>query len=167
MTATKRPRSTVPTEVYKTLPPPFGRDALALFGFEPNYINLNHGTYQAPCCSIRSAALPLPGSYGSLPLPVRAFCDELTDEVESNPDKFVKVNCINYLNRVRERVAKLIGAETDECVIVNNTSHGLATVLRNFIFNEGDILVGGVTTRSADVTLFPDLATQRRRHMVP
>ncbi|KAI9570595.1 pyridoxal phosphate-dependent transferase [Boletus coccyginus] len=128
MTATKRPQSTTPTELYKTLPPPFGRDALALFGFEPNYVNLNHG------------------SYGSLPLPVRAFCDELTDEVESNPDKFIKINCIKYLNRVRERVAKLIGAETDECVIVNNTSHGLATVLRNFVFNEGDILVGATTT---------------------
>ena len=104
-------------------------------------------------------ALPLPdkicyahhlctGSYGSLPLPVRAFCEKLTDEVESNPDKFIRVNCINYLTRVRERVAKLIGAETDECVIVNNTSHGIATVLRNLIFNEGDILVGGVTIES-------------------
>lgn len=91
----------------------------------------------------------LKGSYGSLPLPVRAFCDELTDEVESNPDKFIRVDCINYLTRVRERVAKFIGAETDECVIVGNTSHGIATVLRNFTFNEGDILVGGVTIKSA------------------
>jgi kynureninase len=87
------------------------------------------------------------GSYGSLPLPVRAFCDDLTDEVESNPDRFMKVNLINYLNDVRERVAKLIGAKPDECVIVNNTSHGLATVLSNFIFNEGDILVRGVTAK--------------------
>lgn len=69
--------------------------------------------------------------------------------MESNPDKFIRVNCINYLTRVRERVAKFIGAETDECVIVNNTSHGIATVLRNFTFNEGDILVGGVTIKSA------------------
>ncbi|KAH0833199.1 pyridoxal phosphate-dependent transferase [Lanmaoa asiatica] len=130
MTATKSPpqQSVDATELYKTAPPAFGHDVLALFGFEPNYVNLNHG------------------SYGSLPLPVRAFCDELTDEVESNPDRFIRVNCINYLTRVRERVAKLIGAETDECVIVNNTSHGLATVLRNFIFNEGDILVGATTT---------------------
>ncbi|KAF8134918.1 pyridoxal phosphate-dependent transferase [Boletus edulis] len=130
MTATKPPSrpSVGPTELYKTLPPAFGHDALALFGFNPNYVNLNHG------------------SYGSLPLPVRAFCDELTDEVESNPDNFIRIDCIHYWNRVRERVAKLIGVETDECVIVNNTSHGLATVLRNFIFKEGDILVGATTT---------------------
>ncbi|KAF8558146.1 PLP-dependent transferase [Imleria badia] len=129
MTATERPQTSVaPAELYKTLPPAFGHDSLVLFGFEPNYVNLNHG------------------SYGSLPLPVRAFCDELSDKVESNPDRFIRVDGIHYLNRVRERVAKLIGAETDECVIVNNTSHGLTTVLRNFIFNEGDILVGATTT---------------------
>ncbi|KAG8213124.1 pyridoxal phosphate-dependent transferase [Butyriboletus roseoflavus] len=130
MTATKSlpHHSVVAAKLYKTPPPPFGHDIRALFGFEPNYINLNHG------------------SYGSLPLPVRAFCDKLTDEAESNPDKFIRVNCIDYLTHVRERVANLIGAETDECVIVNNTSHGIATVLRNFVFNEGDVLVGATTT---------------------
>lgn len=45
MTATKRPRQSVaPTELYKTLPPAFGHDVLALFEFQPNYVNLNHGT---------------------------------------------------------------------------------------------------------------------------
>lgn len=104
--------------------------------------------WQVSRCPTRLTADAFTGSYGSLPLPVRAFCDELTDEVESNPDKFIRVNCINYMNRVRERVAKLIGAEMDECVIVNNTSHGLTTVLRNFTYNEGDILIGGVTIES-------------------
>jgi len=139
-----------PTELYKTPPPAFGHDALALFGFEPNYVNLNHG------------------AYGSLPLPVRAVCDELTDEAESNPDRWIKVTYIKYLNRVRERVAKLVGANTDECAIVNNTSHGLATVMRNFIFNEGDIIIKATTTYPcltqslkylADVPPHPTLST--------
>lgn len=30
-------------ELYKTIPPPFGHDVRPLFGFEPNYINLNIG----------------------------------------------------------------------------------------------------------------------------
>lgn len=88
--------------------------------------------------------------------------------MESNPDKFIKISYIHYLNRVRERVTKLIGADTDECVIVNNTSHGLATIVGNLIFNEGDIVVGGVITKSA--AFFLDLIfllTQRRRHMAP
>ena len=94
---------------------------------------------------------PFTGSYGSLPLPVRAICDELTDEAESSPDRFLRVDYIGYVNRVRERLANLIGAQTDECVMVNNASLGLATILRNLIFNEGDILVGGVAT---NLTLF-------------
>ncbi|KAG9315188.1 pyridoxal phosphate-dependent transferase [Chiua virens] len=116
------------TQIYNKPPPPFGHAALALFGFSPNYVNLNHG------------------SYGSLPLPVRAYCDKLTDKIESNPDLFLRIDGIGYLNRVRERVAKFIGAAPDECVIVNNASHGIATILRNFDFHEGDILVGTTTT---------------------
>ncbi|KAH7884325.1 pyridoxal phosphate-dependent transferase [Phlebopus sp. FC_14] len=134
MTATKS--STEPhdshkanvAKIYKEPPPAFGHDMHKLFGFDPAYVSLNHG------------------SYGSLPLPVRAYCDELTTKIESNPDKFVKVDCINYWNTARERVAKLIGAETDECVLVPNTSHGIATILRNFSFNKEDILIGTTTT---------------------
>ncbi|KAF9243518.1 pyridoxal phosphate-dependent transferase [Melanogaster broomeanus] len=112
-------------KLYEEAPPAFGHDMLKLFGFAPGYVNLNHG------------------SFGSVSLPVRAVCDKLADEVESNPDKFMRISVLTYLTRVRERVAKLIGADTDECVLVNNTSHGMATVMRNFIFNQGDVLVGG------------------------
>ncbi|KAG9315187.1 pyridoxal phosphate-dependent transferase [Chiua virens] len=123
--------SVTDTTVYEQPPPPFGHATRALFGFSPNYVSLNNG------------------SYGALPLPVRAYCDKLTDQIESNPDKFIKIDYIHHLNRVRQRVAKLVGAETDECVIVNNTSHGIATILHNFTFNEGDVLVGTTTTYGA------------------
>lgn len=42
----------------------------------------------------------------------------------------------------RERVAQLIGAETDECVIVPNATHGINTVLRNLEWSHDDIIVG-------------------------
>ncbi|KAG6335668.1 hypothetical protein ID866_3426 [Astraeus odoratus] len=111
-------------ELYKTPPPAFGHEMHKIFGFDPGYVNLNNG------------------SFGSLPLPVRAACDKLTTEIEANPDKFLKLALARHMDSVRERVAKLIGADTDECVIVNNTSHGLSTVLRNFSFNKGDVLIG-------------------------
>ena len=66
----------------------------------------------------------------------------------------MRISRVNYVNSVRERIAKLIGAQTDECVLVPNASHGIATILRNFTFNEGDILVGGVTVEHATVTSF-------------
>lgn len=163
-----RPSSVSPSEFYKTTPPAFGHDALSLFEFEPNYVNLNHGTY-ASCCVVNCLShQPLAGSCGSLPLPVRAFCDELTDEVESNPDRFMWYTCSKYLNSVRGRVAKLIGAQTDECVIVNNTSHGLATILHNFNFNEEDILVqGAITITDLHRGFWPHISTQRQQHIAP
>ncbi|KAH7884330.1 pyridoxal phosphate-dependent transferase [Phlebopus sp. FC_14] len=123
--------STKPDHVEKLdaeSPPAFGHDMHKLFGFDPSFVNLNHG------------------SYGSLPLPVRAYCDDLTTKIESNPDKFIRIDCVKYLDTVRERLAKLIGAETDECVLVPNTSHGVTTVLRNFSFNKEDVLIGTTTT---------------------
>lgn len=83
------------------------------------------------------------GSYGSLPLPVRSACDTWTTKAEANPDKFMKFVILPQITRVRERIAKLIGADTDECVMVANTSSGISTVLRNFSFNAGDVLIGG------------------------
>lgn len=53
------------------------------------------------------------------------------------------------LESVRARVANLIGAETDECVIVPNASHGINEVLRNFIWQPGDVLIGFSTTYGA------------------
>ena len=40
-------------------------------------------------------------------------------------------------------MAKLIGAETDEVVLVPNATHALNVVLRNFEWREGDVIVGG------------------------
>ena len=51
----------------------------------------------------------------------------------------MRVNRVNYVDHVREHVAKIIGAETGECVFVPNTSHNIATILRDFVFNESDI----------------------------
>ncbi|OJA16494.1 hypothetical protein AZE42_12606 [Rhizopogon vesiculosus] len=118
-------------ELYNQAPPSFGHAMHELFGFDPTYTNLNHG------------------SYGSLPKPVGAVCDALTAHIEANPDKFIRIECIDHWNEARARLANLIGAETDECVLVNNTTHGITTVLRNFEWNEGDIIIGTTTTYGA------------------
>ncbi|KAG1822027.1 pyridoxal phosphate-dependent transferase [Suillus subaureus] len=110
--------------------PSFGHAMHKFFEFDPSYVNLNHG------------------AYGSLPMPVRVACEKLSARIEANPDRFVYKEGIHHWNEARTRVAKLIGAETDECVLVNNTSHGIATVLRNFEWNEGDIIIGTTTTHA-------------------
>ncbi|THH11024.1 hypothetical protein EW145_g930 [Phellinidium pouzarii] len=104
-------------------PPAFGHPMLQQFLFEPTYINLNNG------------------SYGSLPLPVLEACERLSREIEANPDRYMRSTYLSPLKTVRARVAKLVNAEIDECVIVPNATHGVNTVLRNFDWNQGDVIV--------------------------
>ena len=55
----------------------------------------------------------------------------------------MRLTYLPILNQVRERLAKFIKAEIDELVLVPNTSHGINTVLKNFEWQQGDILVHG------------------------
>ncbi|TFY71154.1 hypothetical protein EVG20_g1849 [Dentipellis fragilis] len=116
---------------YSGTPPPFGHPMHKYFGFDPAYVNLNHG------------------SYGSMPLPVSNACDTLSRKIESNPDKFMRTELAGLLRSARTRVAKFVGAEPDEVVFVPNASHGVNTVLRNFEWHEGDIIIGTTTTYNA------------------
>jgi selenocysteine lyase/cysteine desulfurase len=109
----------------QSTPPPFGHALLDYFGFNPAYVNLNHG------------------AYGSLPLPVKSVLDKLSDEIEWNPDLFHKFTYLERLQEARRGVAGLVGAKAEEIVIVENTSAGLNVILRNFAWNKGDILIGG------------------------
>jgi len=111
--------------------PPFGRSMLKYFAFDPNYVNLNHG------------------SYGSLPLPVLAACNKLTMHVEANPDRFVRIEQKELITKCREQIAKFVGAKTDEIVLVRNTSNGINTIMRSFEWNSGDVIVTCNTTYEA------------------
>ncbi|KAJ7361135.1 pyridoxal phosphate-dependent transferase [Mycena albidolilacea] len=110
------------------IPPQFGRAMLEYFPFDPGYTNLNHG------------------SYGSLPLPVMEACRVLDSEAESSPDRWMKFTYTPRLINVRQRIAALIGAKTDECVLVPNASHAISTVLRNIEWQKDDVIVAFKTT---------------------
>nr|GAT59526.1 PLP-dependent transferase [Mycena chlorophos] len=101
---------------------------LEYFPFDPSYTNLNHG------------------SYGSLPRPVLEYCKALDAEAESNPDRWIRQTYLPLLTNVRTRLASLIGAKPDECVMVANASTGVSTVLRNIVWKTGDIIVAFSTT---------------------
>ncbi|PCH39756.1 PLP-dependent transferase [Wolfiporia cocos MD-104 SS10] len=108
--------------------PEFGHALLPYFALDPTFVNLNHG------------------SFGALPKPVLEECSKLTLEVEANPDYFLRVEFEPRLNEVRRRVAALLGADTDEVVLVPSVANGMNTVLRNFEWNEGDVIVPTSTT---------------------
>ncbi|KAI0266849.1 PLP-dependent transferase [Gloeopeniophorella convolvens] len=109
-------------------PPPFGHQLRKYFGFEPNYVNLNHG------------------SYGSVPVPVSVATENTFKSIEGNIDRFIKLHLPEHIRPARRRIAKFVGAGPDEVVFVPNASHGLNTVLRNLVWNKGDIIVVATTT---------------------
>ncbi|KAJ7157162.1 PLP-dependent transferase [Mycena filopes] len=112
-------------------PPSFGHPMLEYFPFDAGYLNLNHG------------------SYGSLPIPVIDACKIMDAEAESNPDRWIRFTYYPLQTKVREQIAALIGAKTEECVLVPNTSHGISTVLRNIEWQKDDIIVTCNTTYGA------------------
>ncbi|KAI0671630.1 PLP-dependent transferase [Trametes maxima] len=113
-------------------PPPFGHALKYYFALDPDYVNLNHG------------------SYGSLPLPVLFAVTKLGYDIERNPDEFHRlISSPGLLAKARESVAKVIGAGSDEVALVANATTGVNTVLRNFEWREGDVIIGTTTTYGA------------------
>ncbi|KAG5641881.1 hypothetical protein DXG03_004021 [Asterophora parasitica] len=115
-------------ELYKQPPPKFGHDLLKYFAFDPEYLNLNSG------------------SYGATPRPVLDAVNKLALEVEANPDLFHRLQFQERLIDVRRRLAQLIGADVDEVVLVSNASTGINIALRNFEWEKGDTLIAFNTT---------------------
>jgi len=105
-------------------PPAFGHALKKYWAFHYDYVNLNHG------------------SFGSQPLPVFAESVKLQLQSEQVPDEFHRKAFAPLLVESRRQVAALVGAKLTEIVLVPNTTHGLNTVLRNFEWRDGDILLG-------------------------
>lgn len=66
------------------------------FAFDPAYTPLNHG------------------SYGAFPIAVRDYQRSLQDRVEARSDPFIRFEVPRLLERSRNAVASLLGAEMDD-----------------------------------------------------
>ena len=129
----------------QTAPPEFGHVMRKFWSFDPEYVNLNNGwsrpINQPHRISELKDRVVRAGSYGAPPRPVLEACRAITARIEENPDLFHRLEFQSLCENIRERIARLIGAQMDECVMVPNASHGINTVLRNFEWTEGDVLV--------------------------
>jgi hypothetical protein len=68
-------------------------------------------------------------------------CKVMDWEAQSHPDRFMRFDFAPRLTDVRQRIAALIGAKTDECVLVPNASTGISTILRNIQWTGDNIIV--------------------------
>jgi hercynylcysteine S-oxide lyase len=76
---------------------------------------------------------------------VQGAANVLSDIVEENPDKFFRIDWYPLLSSLRERLARFLSARKEEIVLVQNATVAAAIVLRNFVWREGDVLIGGMS----------------------
>ncbi|KAJ5550516.1 hypothetical protein N7535_001541 [Penicillium sp. DV-2018c] len=102
---------------------PFGKPMLKHWLFDPDYKNLNHG------------------SFGAHPIPVKDAQRAFMDLADTRPDPYIRRYHTKYLDDARAGIAKILNANKDECVFVKNATTGAATVLYNLAFQPGEALI--------------------------
>ncbi|KAL2857257.1 pyridoxal phosphate-dependent transferase [Aspergillus pseudoustus] len=93
------------------------------FSIDPNFVNLNHG------------------SFGTYPTAVRAALRQFQDEAEARPDPFIRYSAPKILDVSREAIANVLHVPRNECVFVKNATTGVNTILQNIPFQPGDVIV--------------------------
>jgi selenocysteine lyase/cysteine desulfurase len=78
------------------------------------------------------------GSFGTVPKEVMNKHTEFLHEQEAFPDLWFRESYYPYQDTSRALIAKLINANIDDVVLVENASYAVNSVLRSFPFQHGD-----------------------------
>lgn len=103
----------------------FGHALKTYYGFDPEYIPLNNG------------------SFGACPNYVLDIYKEFLAEAERRPDTFVRVQYRPYLEQARKELAELVRCDKDDLVLVPNATSGVNAVLRGLSgkWKEGEAIL--------------------------
>lgn len=100
-----------------------GHAALQAFQLAPDRIHLNHG------------------SFGAVPLSVRAVQDRIRAHVESDPTTFFKVELPPALRAMAGKVAARFGGAGEDWVFCENATSAVNGILASFPLKPGDEMV--------------------------
>ena len=64
------------------------------------------------------------GSFGTYSLPVRNALRGYQKLAEAAPDKFLRYQYVDLLDKARERISIVLNVPVDECVFVTNATSG-------------------------------------------
>ncbi|KAK0704483.1 aminotransferase family protein-like protein [Lasiosphaeris hirsuta] len=126
----------------------FGREMRRLFNFAPSYTPLNHG------------------SFGTFPRSVLERRFKVLQDWEERECITYRFDYPERLRESRALVAPLLGAHVDELVLIPNATTGVNTILRNLVYEKGDVIVYPATIYSACLKVIQHLeeTTPVRRH---
>ncbi|KAH8781279.1 pyridoxal phosphate-dependent transferase [Diaporthe sp. PMI_573] len=102
---------------------PFGHQMLQHFLLDEKLVNLNHG------------------SFGCAAKPVRDAMRQFQDASEAAPDRYIRYEYPDLLDKSRAAAASYLNVRVDELVIVPNVSTAVNAILRNLRFEKGDVIV--------------------------
>ena len=81
------------------------------------------------------------GSFGACPIPVQKRQQELRDDLERDPVRFLARDLESHLDQARGALGAFVGATPDGLAFVSNVTAGINAVLRSLQFSPGDQLV--------------------------
>ncbi|MDQ3629312.1 MAG: aminotransferase class V-fold PLP-dependent enzyme [Actinomycetota bacterium] len=111
-------------------------DVLGDFDLDPDVVHLDHG------------------AYGALPRVVAQAWQDVRIEVETNPARFLRVEVLPRIARVRDQLTCSLGIERGSAALIRNVSEGLSTVLASLDLGAGDeVLVSDHGYGSVDLAL--------------
>ena len=98
----------------------FGHEMKEYFPQDPNYININFG------------------SFGSPPKYVLNARNNYTSRMDSNTDRWFRFEMFDQLNVTKEVIAKFVNIDKEDIVLVDNATEASNSILRSFPFEEND-----------------------------
>lgn len=101
----------------------FGKKRLADFYLDPDYINVNHG------------------SYGSCPRVVMAAKRKLEEQMDFNTEKWFRFDSEVLLNKTRDLVAKRLQCPTENLFIVQNATDAFNALAKSLTWKAGETIV--------------------------
>jgi selenocysteine lyase/cysteine desulfurase len=81
------------------------------------------------------------GSFGTYPRVIRDKLRGLQDAAEARPDSFIRYDFKDLLDESRAAIANLLKVPVETCVFLSNATTGVNTVLRNLVYQPGDVIV--------------------------
>lgn len=95
----------------------------AEWGLDPDLIFLNHG------------------SFGACPLGIRSLQQQVLDQLERSPVRFMLEKLPQLLGQAREAMSHFLNADPEGLIFVSNASEGVMTALSSISWRAGDEII--------------------------
>ncbi|XRM38935.1 hypothetical protein ABZX51_002324 [Aspergillus tubingensis] len=106
-----------------TTPIPYGGPMRQHFCLDPNWKNLNHG------------------SFGTYPLTIQSALRTHQTTAESHPDLFIRRLCPSQTQHSLNLLSTLLNAPATSLAFVKNATTGVNTILHNIPFTSDDVII--------------------------